>query len=119
MLRMGSSPLTRGKLEVLVAPFGNKGLIPAHAGKTTSARPEYAPIRAHPRSRGENPTSRGVRSGRAGSSPLTRGKRVGREAGRYGHGLIPAHAGKTGQRPAFRPRYGAHPRSRGENPPAR
>ena len=30
-------------------------------------------------------------------------------------GLIPAHAGKTSRRPAFRPRCGAHPRSRGEN----
>ena len=50
-----------------------------------------------------------------GSSPLTRGKRPVRRDGRTPPGLIPAHAGKTGQgaRPPG-PRR-AHPRSRGEN----
>ena len=32
----GSSPLTRGKLAVFGVPFSRVGLIPAHAGKTTS-----------------------------------------------------------------------------------
>ena len=52
--RVGSSPLTRGKLPTEPGPLYQVGLIPAHAGKTTahiSARPA---CRAHPRSRGEN-----------------------------------------------------------------
>ena len=50
-----------------------------------------------------------------GSSPLTRGKQAAVPDGCAEHGLIPAHAGKTGCRPRFRNRAGAHPRSRGEN----
>ena len=111
----GSSPLTRGKrlLRSRISP--RPGLIPAHAGKTTSARPEYAPIRAHPRSRGENGTTLGKTDARLGSSPLTRGKH-GVEGGVSGReGLIPAHAGKTSRpRSALSPAW-AHPRSRGEN----
>ena len=56
-LHPGSSPLTRGKPGRDWRDGVRSGLIPAHAGKTTSARPEYAPIRAHPRSRGENTSS--------------------------------------------------------------
>ena len=53
--------------------------------------------------------------GGGGSSPLTRGKREPRPQVLHGHGLIPAHAGKTasGRGPSVKP--GAHPRSRGEN----
>ena len=51
----------------------------------------------------------------AGSSPLTRGKRVNRLSHGKRHGLIPAHAGKTGRADASAPREPAHPRSRGEN----
>ena len=51
---MGSSPLTRGKLEVLVQLVSQCGLIPAHAGKTTVHFDGAALARAHPRSRGEN-----------------------------------------------------------------
>ena len=52
----------------------------------------------------------------SGSSPLTRGKLLPLGDVSFAHGLIPAHAGKTGH-PArrWRPRT-AHPRSRGENP---
>ena len=51
------------------------GLIPAHAGKTTGNETSVSPRRAHPRSRGENRVLVGGDQGRAGSSPLTRGKR--------------------------------------------
>ena len=50
-----------------------------------------------------------------GSSPLTRGKRVGRAAGHGVEGLIPAHAGKTPLSRSAAMRAPAHPRSRGEN----
>ena len=50
-----------------------------------------------------------------GSSPLTRGKRVPPQRDGEAEGLIPAHAGKTRQRPGSLPARTAHPRSRGEN----
>ena len=50
----GSSPLTRGKLTLLAPQKYRVGLIPAHAGKTSSGSRPPAPPRAHPRSRGEN-----------------------------------------------------------------
>ena len=50
----GSSPLTRGKLVQVTGQAVGGGLIPAHAGKTRSARGTSPPDRAHPRSRGEN-----------------------------------------------------------------
>ena len=50
----GSSPLTRGKPEVVAALISVIGLIPAHAGKTFQAELEMIQERAHPRSRGEN-----------------------------------------------------------------
>ena len=53
--------------------------------------------------------------GFAGSSPLTRGKRPSTRLQNHVHGLIPAHAGKTGGCCARRRYSGAHPRSRGEN----
>ena len=51
---LGSSPLTRGKLDdVQRGPVGPR-LIPAHAGKTRPEHPRTARTGAHPRSRGEN-----------------------------------------------------------------
>ena len=50
----GSSPLTRGKLLQGTAWRTRHGLIPAHAGKTVSARVSIWTPSAHPRSRGEN-----------------------------------------------------------------
>ena len=70
----GSSPLTRGKLVMVVGPFGWSGLIPAHAGKTILNEEQPLPPRAHPRSRGENGGRVAGLRGVRGSSPLTRGK---------------------------------------------
>ena len=75
--------------------FADRGLIPAHAGKTRS---RSARLRR-----------------RGGSSPLTRGKhRLNAWSSIYA-GLIPAHAGKTHGTNGRRRAQGAHPRSRGEN----
>ena len=52
--RWGSSPLTRGKLVGWQLVGRGPGLIPAHAGKTSTPVPTCRPSRAHPRSRGEN-----------------------------------------------------------------
>ena len=111
----GSSPLTRGKQALPDVGRAVMRLIPAHAGKTVSQRRRRRPVRAHPRSRGENDTLGPTGFRLTGSSPLTRGKRGDDLHGGDTAGLIPAHVGKTSSpaSPASRPR--AHPRSRGEN----
>mgnify|MGYP000977043823 CR=1 FL=1 len=77
--RKGSSPLTRGKLILSLAVI--------------------VLVLAHPRSRGEN-RGRATRfMGDAGSSPLTRGKRDLLQGQVELVRLIPAHAGKTFERP--------------------
>ena len=91
----GSSPLTRGKLHLLGNDRRIIRLIPAHAGKTRSARGSKPNRWAHPRSRGENQGENIVNLSKQGSSPLTRGKRR----------LVEAFGGAAA----------AHPRSRGEN----
>ena len=53
----GSSPLTRGKPVHVADVLHEGGLIPAHAGKTWCASTYSTVVRAHPRSRGENPMS--------------------------------------------------------------
>ena len=135
MAHTGSSPLTRGKPRHVFVSRGGLGLIPAHAGKTSSRAYAQLRRRAHPRSRGENPAPGKLIGLCTGSSPLTRGKLDVYCAGRIDERLIPAHAGKTevastmsetkGLIPAhagktrsrscsFYPGR-AHPRSRGEN----
>ena len=111
----GSSPLTRGKPSRRRTGRPRGGLIPAHAGKTLRQRRPRPRQRAHPRSRGENPSWIWCLPRRRGSSPLTRGKHGPAERTPAPEGLIPAHAGKTGTYGARLPHPTAHPRSRGEN----
>ena len=54
----GSSPLTRGKRRPDGRGRGGRRLIPAHAGKTRPGREHQRARAAHPRSRGENVSSR-------------------------------------------------------------
>ena len=111
----GSSPLTRGKPTRSPRRTKPGGLIPAHAGKTHWGSPSGRPLRAHPRSRGENLLHDRVSTAGGGSSPLTRGKRVAGAWSPKRVGLIPAHAGKTKRSAKIAPVKWAHPRSRGEN----
>ena len=111
----GSSPLTRGKPDLVKQQWSGAGLIPAHAGKTTCTHTGSASTAAHPRSRGENRWVTGCLGYKWGSSPLTRGKRAGSSRTRRRRRLIPAHAGKTKQQKETSPPAPAHPRSRGEN----
>ena len=58
-----------------IMPFTkDRGLIPAHAGKTELGEDRVRGARAHPRSRGENTSPMSDLQTRDGSSPLTRGK---------------------------------------------
>ncbi|EEH65603.1 hypothetical protein HMPREF0058_1573 [Actinomyces urogenitalis DSM 15434] len=110
---VGSSPLTRGRRTQQPDLVVHAGLIPAHAGSTMTWISPARPPRAHPRSRGVDLWADDGGTTRAGSSPLTRGRRaVGLHDG-AGPGLIPAHAGSTRlSRPTTCLRT-AHPRSRG------
>ena len=114
-IRLGSSPLTRGKLLYWLFVRLRRGLIPAHAGKTRTLYTHARRTTAHPRSRGENQGPRGLPAQVWGSSPLTRGKHPYRGGSSSGTGLIPAHAGKTLPGKASTRPHRAHPRSRGEN----
>ena len=111
----GSSPLTRGKLASRSPTFRVRGLIPAHAGKTSTCGRRSTSWTAHPRSRGENFLIVEVAEKLDGSSPLTRGKPVMHIVQRLARRLIPAHAGKTLRSRFARTSPTAHPRSRGEN----
>ena len=111
----GSSPLTRGKPAVANFEANAAGLIPAHAGKTTTITVISQASPAHPRSRGENGGPKAASRSPNGSSPLTRGKPISIISGLVSPGLIPAHAGKTTMSMPSRQTSRAHPRSRGEN----
>ena len=113
---VGSSPLTRGKPRGIVKGFHDRGLIPAHAGKTHLGVAPGGFFGAHPRSRGENVRENRGPTGGLGSSPLTRGKPTCTMHCAQCIGLIPAHAGKTDCDVMMWAMVGAHPRSRGENP---
>ena len=91
----GSSPLTRGKRCRRCRRRSERGLIPAHTGKTRLIASARSLCGAHPRSRGENGRSHEIRGRIHGSSPLTRGKPHAARQGIPRDGLIPAHAGKT------------------------
>ena len=111
----GSSPLARGKLQLLLVQARGAGLIPARAGKTSRGLIGARVMRAHPRSRGENVNPPDCVVCHSGSSPLARGKRVRAASDRRRGGLIPARAGKTSPARAGAASARAHPRSRGEN----
>ena len=111
----GSSPRMRGKPDGVEVALGERGLIPAHAGKTQSVlgRDSYSP--AHPRACGENSVSLPAVFHQSGSSPRMRGKQGLWCASAVFRGLIPAHAGKTVLHSDVRREIRAHPRACGEN----
>ena len=95
MCIMGRSPLTRGRRSEGVTEAPRLGSIPAHAGETTAALPRRRCARVDPRSRGGDARLQRLMRRLRGRSPLTRGRRRGRDAGLAGCGSIPAHAGET------------------------
>ena len=115
--RQGSSPLTRGKLDVVDVLVLAVGLIPAHAGKTLRAYLVVGGRAAHPRSRGENVCPWLEKPATWGSSPLTRGKLRLATSSAVWNGSSPLTRGKPRRGRRHREADGAHPRSRGENSP--
>ena len=92
-----------------------RGLIPAHAGKTSYAARVDPRTGAHPRACGENRIRQQTVCTCAGSSPRMRGKPPRRARTAQTWRLIPAHAGKTSVVGTSKNRRWAHPRACGEN----
>ena len=111
----GSSPRMRGKPGGACRRRGLRGLIPAHAGKTSGQYQPSPPGRAHPRACGENNIVVGVHRVFSGSSPRMRGKPRVLRSPLLRQGLIPAHAGKTRSINRLSANRRAHPRACGEN----
>ncbi len=111
----GSSPRTRGTPRCHRESRCRPGLIPADAGNTVPVHPLLSGPRAHPRGRGEHPSSSVTLTPRWGSSPRTRGTRRGKRGRNPAPGLIPADAGNTDSSCCPGQAFGAHPRGRGEH----
>ena len=109
----GSSPLARGLPGVDEVMTRRDGIIPARAGFTRGMASPRSIEWDHPRSRGVYDASTMRSPWIAGSSPLARGLRGGREIQERRPGIIPARAGFTARaaRPSTAP--ADHPRSRG------
>ncbi len=111
---MGSSPLSRGILPERRQVPGTRGIIPALAGNTGKVCGTESSPSDHPRSRGEYNAGPKFAKGPIGSSPLSRGIRVGPDPYRSRRRIIPALAGNTEFSGDDDHLQGDHPRSRGE-----
>ena len=114
-LLAGSSPHTRGALDLDgFSPCGG-GIIPAYAGSTFVVSYLGTRTADHPRIRGEHAASTHARVTSSGSSPHTRGA-PDRVASSMAHaGIIPAYAGSTSGPCSDRKPFKDHPRIRGEH----
>ena len=110
----GSSPLSRGIPAAVRQHRHCRGIIPALAGNTLPLVDDFSAFSDHPRSRGEYLGSVSNRAAGQGSSPLSRGIRIGDVSDASTVGIIPALAGNT-ELVSNRQWIGEdHPRSRGE-----
>ena len=112
-VRAGSSPLARGLHRAADHAGAVHGIIPARAGFTTVARRLRRPHRDHPRSRGVYGLRAPGHPEGPGSSPLARGLRTELLKPRVRTRIIPARAGFTTMRSAWKVLIWDHPRSRG------
>ena len=111
----GSSPRGRGKRPCRDVERGERGLIPAWAGKTTLTETTVWAGPAHPRVGGENEYGFALADKDAGSSPRGRGKQLNQPYDSRSGRLIPAWAGKTECKHGEPVSDRAHPRVGGEN----
>jgi len=72
----GTSPRTRGTLDVLQGAPVVRRYIPAHAGNTLVVLKSRFHRSVHPRARGEHMDHASKHAGMAGTSPRTRGTRL-------------------------------------------
>ena len=111
----GSSPRSRGTRSWVGTRKMQLRFIPALAGNTAARRRRQAALPVHPRARGEH--QRGLRRSRAGagSSPRSRGTRLGPTGSCPTGRFIPALAGNTNTTSTRIPPMAVHPRARGEH----
>ena len=111
----GSSPHTRGALQLVDFRVVRAGIIPAYAGSTLEHHSASFTARDHPRIRGEHTTVYERTIEQEGSSPHTRGALpecvpdFGQER------IIPAYAGSTLATTTPQQNLRDHPRIRGEH----
>ena len=91
----GSSPRMRGSPIRLTNVARFLGIIPAHAGLTSSTSRNHDKLRDHPRACGAHLTVDCLFLKCPGSSPRMRGSLYDRRQTHGGFGIIPAHAGLT------------------------
>ena len=91
----GSSPHTRGAPVRGDDAPQKRGIIPAYAGSTGGESDAEEAGEDHPRIRGEHTGWPSTSCRWKGSSPHTRGARVGGVGGCFLAGIIPAYAGST------------------------
>ena len=114
---IGSSPHTRGAHLQQPESARAGGIIPAYAGSTpTRPRPSRC-RRDHPRIRGEHSICLKFCHLTIGSSPHTRGARLGVAGVGINVGIIPAYAGSTWVPSTYPALAADHPRIRGEHGP--
>jgi len=113
----GSSPHTRGAREWEWQGSPSRWIIPAYAGSTPTNPTGSAPLRDHPRIRGEHPMRNTDPHGMPGSSPHTRGARLQHLFHELPHRIIPAYAGSTVAERCTHWLRSDHPRIRGEHFP--
>ena len=111
----GSSPHTRGALDVAEFVGAVQGIIPAYAGSTWVSACPTRPRRDHPRIRGEHQDEDVEEQANAGSSPHTRGAPTSWGRPTRWPRIIPAYAGSTICRLSTVRRVSDHPRIRGEH----
>ena len=112
---VGSSPHTRGALEVFVGALRHHGIIPAYAGSTVSRGLSGSIRRDHPRIRGEHMNDDVRFNVDGGSSPHTRGARTTNAPYHRRGRIIPAYAGSTTYCTCRGRARTDHPRIRGEH----
>ena len=91
----GSSPRMRGSRESIRAATSGDGIIPAHAGLTSTDDLISLHVWDHPRACGAHSVLALYHALPTGSSPRMRGSLLNLRDNRAGYGIIPAHAGLT------------------------
>ena len=91
----GSSPRMRGSRAREQVVGRARGIIPAHAGLTSTMLLATMPSRDHPRACGAHMHDENDVETRKGSSPRMRGSLVAAGTAKTDSGIIPAHAGLT------------------------
>ena len=103
----------RGSLYDRRQTHGGFGIIPAHAGLTSSWLSQFISLRDHPRACGAHSSSATRLSCPQGSSPRMRGSLDYLRHLHAAHGIIPAHAGLTNLHDFLFSHFGDHPRACG------